>query len=212
MQTSTGVPRRKRRGEYHHGDLRRALIEEAVRAIRRNGVDAVTLRATGERLGVSRTALYRHFPDKAALLTAVATEGFRMLRRELLGAWEQEGDARRRFEDMGRAYVRFALTNPSHYRVMFGGFVHERHDEDLEREGSGAFNALVDALVAQQRDGAVRSDHPQQLALFVWSVVHGVAMLGIDRQVHAPVTPEHLAEYALERVWNGIANESVRSS
>src|SRR6266542_1478214 len=76
---------------YHHGDLRRALLEEAVRTIRDDGVAALTLRAVGARLGVSRTALYRHFADKSALLNAVSEDGFRRLGDALERAWEGGG-------------------------------------------------------------------------------------------------------------------------
>src|ERR1700736_4460417 len=67
---------RKKRARYHHGNLRRALVDEAVRTMRKSGVGALTLRGAGAALGVSRTALYRHFADKDALLAAVAREGF----------------------------------------------------------------------------------------------------------------------------------------
>src|SRR5687767_3851509 len=93
---------------YHHGNLRRALLDEAVATIRNEGVSALTLREIGFRLGVSRTALYRHFADKNALLAAVATEGFRMLREQTFAAWEKGGRNRAAFESMGVAYVRFA--------------------------------------------------------------------------------------------------------
>src|SRR5262245_10989842 len=114
------APARKRADRYHHGDLRRALLQTAVRTIQRHGVDGLTLRGVGGALGVSRTALYRHFTDKAALLAAVAAEGFRMLREQLAHAWEDGGRGLRGFEGMGAAYVRFAVAHPSHYRVMFG--------------------------------------------------------------------------------------------
>ena len=78
---------------YHHGNLRRGLLDEALVTIRTDGVDGLTLREIGARLGVSRTALYRHFADERALLTAVATEGFRMLREQLVTAWEDGGRA-----------------------------------------------------------------------------------------------------------------------
>ncbi|HEX6216218.1 MAG TPA: TetR/AcrR family transcriptional regulator, partial [Vicinamibacterales bacterium] len=120
---ATKRPKKKRAGQYHHGDLRRALLEEAVRTIQTHGVETLTLRTVGERLGVSRTALYRHFADKPALLAAVGREGFRMLRLTLTEAWEQSGRGREGFEAMGIAYVRFAVDHPSHYRVMFGGFI-----------------------------------------------------------------------------------------
>src|SRR6476659_1333325 len=144
---------RKPRGRYHHGNLRRALVDEALATIRAEGVGELTLREIGARLGVSRTALYRHFADKRALLTAVATEGFRTLRQQLVTAWENGGRGRRAFQAMGVAYVSFAVANPSHYRVMFGGFVDSQpHDPELASEGAGAFQALVDALSALQGD------------------------------------------------------------
>ena len=79
---------RKPSSSYHHGNLRRALLDEALATIGAEGVDGLTLREIGARLGVSRTALYRHFADKRALLAAVATEGFRTLRQQLVSAWE----------------------------------------------------------------------------------------------------------------------------
>src|ERR1041384_6768453 len=85
---SSAAAARKPRNRYHHGDLRRALLDEAVATIRAEGVEGLTLREIGARLGVSRTALYRHFADKEALLEAVATEGFRILRERLVAGWQ----------------------------------------------------------------------------------------------------------------------------
>ena len=72
---------------YHHGNLEAALLESALETIRIEGVDAVTLRGVGAKVGVSRTALYRHFSDKAALMARVASEGFRLLRATLQDTW-----------------------------------------------------------------------------------------------------------------------------
>jgi AcrR family transcriptional regulator len=206
---ATRTPRRLRRppDRYHHGDLRRALLEEAARTIQHEGVGGLTLRAVGERLGVSRTALYRHFTDKSALLSAVAREGFRTLRLALVAAWEQGGGGRRGFEAMGLAYVRFAVANPSHYRVMFGGFLARPVPEpELAEEASGAFQVLVDALVAQQRAGLVRDDDPLQLARLIWAMVHGIAMLAIDGLLpHKGGDAETLSAFAVERIRTGIA-------
>ena len=192
---------RKPRRSYHHGNLHRALLDEALSTIRAEGVEAVTLREIGARLGVSRTALYRHFADKGALLRAVATEGFRTLREQLLAAWEQGGRGPAAFDAMGVAYVRFAAANPSHYRVMFGGFVDPKACEpELATEAAGAFQALVDALAALQRDGSIRGDDTVTMARFVWAVVHGVAMLGIDGQLRGPGAVDELMRYSRERL------------
>ena len=177
-----------------------------MRRIQTRGVQALTLRAVGEDLGVSRTALYRHFQDKSALLASVASEGFRLLRLSLVAAWDGGGHGREGFEAMGEAYVRFAIDNPAHYRVMFGGALnHRTPDSDLAREGASAFQVLVDALVAQQRDGLVRPDEPLLLARYIWAIVHGIAMLAIDGQLQHPhCDVDALARFAMERVRAGI--------
>jgi AcrR family transcriptional regulator len=198
-------PARKKPDAYHHGDLRRALLQEAVCTIQAQGVEALTLRAVAEKLGVSRTALYRHFSDKQALLGAVAAEGFRLLRTSLVKAWEKEGRGRPGFEAMGRAYVHFALDHPSHYRVMFGSAAVASEPEP-DDPGGNAFQALVDALVEMQQQGLVRDDPPLLLALHVWSTVHGVAMLALDGQLKADAPPaDALIDFAIERLRTGIA-------
>jgi AcrR family transcriptional regulator len=206
--TRASRPPRKRRDRYHHGDLRRSLLVEALRTIQAQGVEGLTLRAVGKALGVSRTALYRHFADKSALLAAVAREGFRTLRLELLAAWEKGGRGRKGFEAMAETYVRFAVAHPSHYRVMFGGFLATGvTDPDLLAEASGAFQVLVDALTAQQEAGLVRRDDPLQLARFIWAIVHGIARLAIDGQLHGSRgDAEALARYAITRARTGIAS------
>jgi AcrR family transcriptional regulator len=195
------------KGRYHHGDLRRALLEEAVRTIGREGPQGLTLRAVGARLGVSRTALYRHFLDKSGLLAAVAEEGFGRLAAALSSAWRDAADRTTGFEEMGRAYVRFALDNPSHYRVMFGVWSsRERDHQALHEAGARAFQLLVDALDALQRDGIARADQPADfVARYVWAAVHGLAMLGIDgRLPDGPGGIRDVTDFAVRRLGSGL--------
>ena len=199
-------PVRRRPDRYHHGDLRRALLLEAVRTIQAEGAAALTLRGVGDRLGVSRTALYRHFADKQALLGEVAAEGFRMLRAALREAWAPGG--RRGFDEMGHAYVRFAVAHPSHYRVMFGGLAARREatveDGGAVEDSADAFQVLVEAIVAEQAAGRFRRDDPQALALYIWSLVHGVAMLALDGLLPPPMTPDALTTLAIARLHGGV--------
>src|SRR5215471_5209159 len=194
-------PAKKRAKPYHHGDLRRALLDEALRTIQTHGVEHLTLRTVGERLGVSRSALYRHFADKQSLLATVGKEGFRKLRQTTTDAWEMNGRGRAGFQAMGRAYVRFALAHPSHYRVMFGGFLESAtKDDDFVAEADAAFQVLVNALVERRNAGDIRQDDPVLMARFVWAVVHGAAMLIIDGQLRETAQPGALEQYALERL------------
>ena len=195
---------------YHHGNLRDALLDEALRTIEKHGVDQLTLRTVGGRLGVSRSALYRHFADKQALLAAVGSEGFRLPRQAVADAWEQNGGGRTGFEAMAKAYVQFAVAHPSHYRVMFGGFIESAAKDDaFIGEAKAAFQVLVDALIEQQNTGDIRRDEPVLMARYVWALVHGIAMLVIDGQVSGAAQREALEQYAVERIRSSIRQETT---
>ena len=202
-------PRKKPAKPYHHGNLRRALLDEALCTIETHGVEQLTLRTVGERLGVSRSALYRHFADKQTLLAAVGKEGFRKLRQTIAEAWVQNGRGSAGFQAMGKAYVQFAVSHPSHYRVMFGGFLESAaRDDQFAAEASAAFQVLVDALVERQNAGDIRRDDPVMMARFVWALVHGAAMLVIDGQLPEGAQAGALERYALERLDASIRQET----
>src|SRR6266852_9798457 len=105
------MPRRA----YHHGNLREALLQGAVRVIAELGPTAFTLREVARRAGVSHNAPYRHFRDKDALLAAVATQGFRELTQAMVEAAGQRPDALDRLKRAGLGYVTFALRRPEHF-------------------------------------------------------------------------------------------------
>lgn len=176
--------KRKPSGSYHHPDLESALVEAAARTIAEDGVDALTLRGVGARLGVSRTALYRHFEDKAALLARVALDGFRRFRQALEAAVRQaraqDGDP---IAEMAIAYVAFALENQSHYQVMFGGVVQDwKKYPDLIAAGEAAFETLERTIQEEQARGRIKPGDSLQMAHVVWAQVHGQAMLTLSGQ------------------------------
>jgi AcrR family transcriptional regulator len=181
------------------------MLQETVRVIQKQGVEALTLRLVGEKLGVSRTALYRHFADKRALLGAVAAEGFRMLRATTASAYAAAGRGDAGFRAMGLAYVRFALEHPAHYRIMFGGYVASgKGPAGVTDPDADAFQVLVEAIKDQQRDGTIRAGDPQQLAVYIWATVHGIAMLALDGHLPPALDAETLMRFANERLRTGI--------
>jgi AcrR family transcriptional regulator len=198
MSARRPVKPRKKRG-YHHGDLERALVATAVETIAREGVEALTLRSVGARVGVSRTALYRHFDDKAALLARVAEEGFRRLHAAMntsLAASDAAGDDP--LPAMAEAYVRFARANPSHYQTMFGGFLADwGRYPDLVRIADAAFTLLADTIRDGQRRGRLAAGDPIELAEITWAMSHGIATLGMARHLERTPRPvEALAAMA----------------
>ena len=99
------------------------------------------------------------------------------------------------------------MAHPSHYRVMFGGVAAKREarpDAEAVDESADAFQVLVDAIVAEQAAGRVRREDPQALALYIWAMVHGVAMLALDGLLPPPTTPDVLARLAIARLHGGI--------
>ena len=199
---------KKKRDQYHHGDLRRAMLARTIDLIGKHGVASITLRGVGEALGVSRTALYRHFANKDALLAAVATEGFATLRSALLTAWNEGGHGLKGFAQMGRAYVQFARQHPSHYQVMFGGYISPASlAAELGAQEFDAFGVLVSAIVELQGAHELRPDDPQLMAMYIWSVVHGVAMLALTGALPNADAVDALTSFAIERLQTGTVME-----
>jgi AcrR family transcriptional regulator len=172
------VPR-SRRDSYHHGQLREALIREALALLRAKGIHGLTLREAARRAGVSQAAPYRHFADKEALLAAVAEEGFRRLGQAIgatLSARQRGPGDRLRAGCL--AYVRFACENPGYYEMMFGP---DRPDIErypaLHEAAHVASGHVLAALVDGQRAGVVRQGDLFQMALFIWTCLHGLADL-----------------------------------
>lgn len=182
---------------YHHGDLERALVDTAVEMIQQDGVEALTLRGVGARLGVSRTALYRHFDGKQALLARVASEGFKRF-HDALAAAVARAEARRTdpMRAMAAAYARFARSHPSHYQTMFSGVLTDgKRDPELQRHGDAAFNILLQTIRRGQSDGRIRKGNPVELAEVVWALSHGIATLGMAQQL--PEVPRALEDFAV---------------
>jgi len=128
---------------YHHGDLRRALIEAALRLAEEGGAEQVSVREAARRAGVSAGAPFRHFETRDALMTAVAEEAQRRFRAEIDAALAEApaGDSLRRFRAFGLAYLRWAMRNPAHFEIISGG----RHFDHAGAAGLSRDNAeLID--------------------------------------------------------------------
>lgn len=165
---------------YHHGDLRAVILAQAAELVAERGADGVSLRELARAAGVSHAAPAHHFTDRRGLFTALATEGFRLLAAALT-------DARPRFIDAAKAYVRFALDHPGHYQVMFDKSRYDDNDPELIAAAAAAgaelnrgVGTLVDPKAAADPDGA---------ALAAWSLVHGFSTLWLNDAIDTAGDP-----------------------
>lgn len=165
---------------YHHGDLRQALVEAGLALLEERAADALSLREVARAVGVSATAVYRHFPDKGALLDALAAEGLAKLAEAQRAAARQAGGGQAGFAATGVAYVRFALANPALFRMIFGAKA-SHGMLDVPPHG------LPDALTFLRENAAAvaveTGTDPRIEAIRAWSLVHGLALLLLDQQV-----------------------------
>jgi AcrR family transcriptional regulator len=156
---------------YHHGDLRSALIEAGLAQLAQSDEQHVSLRELARQVGVSPTAVYRHFPDKNALLAALAEAGVAWLGEAQRLASAAAGGGAAGFAATGRAYVRFALAHPALFRLTF---THGDYAAAPTHSSDAASQML--RSYAEQFGGA----DAERLTLQAWAVAHGLAMLMLD--------------------------------
>ena len=166
------------RDAYHHGDLRRALLDAMRDVVERDGIEAVSLRGLARTVGVAPSAAFRHFRDKRALVTTFSYEalGDMIALAERMQA--DQPDAAGRFEAIGRAYIRFASEQPHRFRAM-----NRRELVDTDDPVWRAMGERMDALVFETLQGVdAAADEGTQAArgLLAWAAVHGLVTLALD--------------------------------
>ncbi len=165
---------------YHHGDLKRALIDAAWQLVETAGLSKLTLREAARVAGVSVAAPYRHFANHEALLAAVLSKGFLELAQRTNAARGSAAHALAGLEAVGVAYVDFAADHPAIYRLMFGPGCDKAAHPELLNAGQEALGVLVRAVQTCQAAGLVPNPDTETVALAGWSLCHGLASLHAD--------------------------------
>jgi len=202
----------RRRKAYHHGDLRRALVDAGLRLVEEAGAEAVNVREAARRAGVSPAAPFRHFPSRDALIAAIAAEAMRRFRREfdqsLAGLRSQA--PLERLRAVGLAYLRWALRNPAHFEVLSTGRLFDHAASDALLEDDRHIRAVAQQAVDDAaRAGDLRINRP---ALVQWAgraMLYGFARMKIDGHFARWNVPaadaEPIAEAMLDLFIDGIA-------
>jgi AcrR family transcriptional regulator len=187
---------RKAAGAYHHGDLRRALLQEAIRCVERHGLAALSLRDLALRLGVSPSAPYHHFADRGALLRELAAQGFAGLEAAMDGELADVGPSPSdRLGALGRAYVRFAIANPGQFQVMFHPEVAALQEASTAKEGR-AFKLLEQCVVGCQAAAGRADRDPMPGVVAMWGAAHGIAKLFLEGPLGKMLSRQELERIA----------------
>ena len=198
MQDTTDRP-------YHHGNLRSTVIETAMAMLHESRNWQFTLREVARRAGVSHAAPYRHFPDKAALLSEMTLLGFDRLREALTVAKPARPQSMRdEFLTVARTYVRFGTSNPALYRLMFGGDEDKSANVHLNERALAAFGVLLELLERGQAEGVLRKRDVRGQAAACWAQMHGITMLTIDGLFRPEKVGPSPLEAALETLLEGL--------
>lgn len=172
------------RRTYHHGNLRDALVEEATRMIKVDGIDGLSMRKLADIVGVSRTALYHHFTDKNALLCAIAETGFSRWHEEAERIVSQTGcSEKEKVCQFVHDYIQYAADNPELYELMFGRTIWKNATptEQLKNAAYPSFQHQVSMTRRWQSIGLMpKNEDTLRLAQVFWGTLHGIARLLID--------------------------------
>jgi AcrR family transcriptional regulator len=197
---------------YHHGDLRRVLIDAALQLVREGGAEAVSVREAARRAGVSPGAPFRHFPSRDALMQAVAEEAQRRFRAEIDVALAEApaGDPLARFRCLGLAYLRWAMRNPTHFEVISSRRLFD-HDKaaSVSRNNAELIELTERTLAEAFAAGQLRSGDLKAVQIAGRALVYGFARMNIDG--HFPrwgvdsADVERTAESILDLLIEGIA-------
>ncbi len=203
------MSRLSERKTYHHGDLRRGLMDAALALLAEKGIHALSIREAAKRAGVSSGAPYRHFPAKESLLAALAVEGFHDLGERLISARDRwPADPRRQLQASAEAYVGFALEHPERFRLMFGGFFPDTAEyPELLDACAVAEGVLFDMIRGGQEAGVV-SGHPvDNLATVTHAFLHGLTSLLIEGHLAIPagLSLEAWLTPLFEACWTGLS-------
>ena len=158
---------------FHHGDLKRALMDATLKLVRSVGPRGFTLNEASRLAGVAKSAPYKHFRDKDALLVEIAVLGTQRMEQELRSASGLGGTPRERLLAVGLAYIAFSKQHPDFFAIMFQSGIDKSSYEELDLAATSVFS-IADELAKEIEDSLVKA---RRLALAVWTMAHGFAML-----------------------------------
>jgi AcrR family transcriptional regulator len=169
---------------YHHGNLKEALITAGLDILSKKGMESLSLRNVAKQIGVSHTAPYNHFHDKQDLLAAISSAGHKQFHLVLLETFEKfKNNPTELMTEIAWAYLQFALQNPDKFKLMFSSALEEeqKHPE-FEEITQKTINLIEEIIRFCQSSGTLEEGNVYNIAINLWSSVHGFTMLVLENQ------------------------------
>ncbi|GAP12742.1 transcriptional regulator, TetR family [Longilinea arvoryzae] len=193
---------------YHHGDLKNALIQAGIEILAEEGVGGLSLRKAARRAGVSHAAPYAHFADKQTLIAAIASDGHARIHERIEKVLaDHPEDPLRQLVGAAWAYVQFGLEAPAHYKITFSGAIQDEHGHPEFMEISQRNMQVLKAIVERCRAAGIMDSggmDAELQAVSLWGLIHGLVSLWIQGQLPSHlmqrITPEAMLIAALQQV------------
>jgi len=199
--------------DYHHGNLKEEFLKISFEFIHNDDIDKLTLKILADKTGTSRSAIYRHFKNKDALIEAIIEKGFEQfddITSPIL--LDESKSLVDRFYLATQAYIEYAKNNPNLYRLLFGKkYAHIRESiMSIKDEDCNGFRALQTAIEQGQKQGVLKKDDSYKQAIIIWASLHGLASLVIDGFLDVQEIYEQLYKQMFESLLAGVINNKVK--
>lgn len=194
--------------KYHHGNLRATLLDAGESLLEERGLAALSLREVARAAGVSHTAPYRHFKDKAALLRGIAARGFERLRNDIMEVSERHDDPVQRLTEAAAVYVTLAVRHPAQTQLMFGGDLNVTADDAEYRKTSRAAYQALQSIIADGIERGTFRGPLRDSSLTAWSTVHGLSTLiiaGVEAGTGGEEQLRDLSRSTAQQIIRGLA-------
>lgn len=201
------------KNEYHHGNLKEEFLKLAFEFIAKEDIDKLTLKILSDATGTSRSAIYKHFKSKDALIEKVIEKGFELFDDEIAPLIKDKNKPLLdRFYLSGKRYIEFAKQNPNLFRLLFGNkYAHIRESIiNIKDDDCSGFGALKLAIQEGQESGIIKKEDSYKQAIIIWSSLHGLSSLIIDGFLNVQELYEELYDDMFENMLAGIVANKVK--
>ncbi|RLA79306.1 MAG: TetR/AcrR family transcriptional regulator [Epsilonproteobacteria bacterium] len=201
------------KNEYHHGNLKEEFLQIAFDFIAKEDIDKLTLKILSDATGTSRSAIYKHFKSKDALVEMIIEMGFVQFDDAISPTLKDKSISLiDRFYLGGKLYIAFALKNPNLYKLLFGKKYSHIRDSimSIKDDDCSGFGALKLAIEEGQEKGILKKDDSYKQTIVIWSALHGLSLLMIDGFMDVKEIYEDLYDSMFETLLAGIVANKVK--